>query len=66
MRAMEGMGAEQMKAMVPLHRQMVASMLSSFADSLQRMNMSSDPARTALRDAIRKDMILMPDLNATQ
>lgn len=66
MRSMEGMSPAQMKTMIPMHRQMVANMLSSFDDSMQRMNMPSDAAWIALRDSIRQDLIHMPDLSASQ
>jgi|GEM_PF-4099357 len=34
MRAMEGLSPDRMKAMIPIHQQMVANMLSSFDDWL--------------------------------
>ena len=66
MRTMAGMSPDQMKAMVPMHRQMVASMLSSFDDSMQKMNMPADPVWIALRDSVRQDVTHMPDLSAVQ
>ena len=66
MRAMESMSGDQLKAMVATHRQMVANMLSSFDNSMQRMNMPSDSARTALRDSIRQDLIYLPELSVAQ
>lgn len=66
MRMMVGMSPDRMKAMVPVHRQMVANMLSSFDDSMRRMNMPSDPAWIALRDSIRQDLTHMPELSASQ
>lgn len=66
MRDMGAMSPDRMRAMVPMHRQIVANMLSSFDDSMQRMNMPSDAAWIALRDSIRQDLIHMPDLNASQ
>lgn len=66
MRMMETMSGNQLKAMVPMHRQMAANMLSSFDDAMQRMNMTPDASWTALRDSIRQDLIHMPDLTAVE
>lgn len=66
MRGMEGMSPDQTKAMVPMHRQMVANMLSMFDDSMRTMNMPSDAAWIALRDSIRQDLVSMPELSASQ
>lgn len=66
MRAMEGMSLDRIEAMIPVHRQMVASMLSSFDDSMRQMNMPTDPAWVALRDSIRQDVTHMPDLSPSQ
>jgi len=66
MRAMEGMTSDRMKAVIPMHRQMVANMLTMFDDSMQNMNMPSDAAWIALRDSIRQDLVRMPELGANQ
>lgn len=66
MRMMDSMSGNQLKAMVPMHRQMAATMLSSFDDAMQRMNMTADSNWTALRDSIRQDLIHMPELTAAQ
>jgi hypothetical protein len=66
MRTMEGMSLDRIKAMIPLHRQLVATMLSSFDDSMRQMNMPPDAAWTALRDSIRQDVTHMPDLSPSQ
>lgn len=66
MRTMEGMSLDRIKAMIPLHRQLVATMLSSFDDSMQQMNMPPDAGWMALRDSIRQDVTHMPDLDPSQ
>ena len=66
MRVMEEMSADRIKAMIPMHRQMVASMLSSFDDSMRQMNMPTDAAWMALRDSILQDVTHMPDLSPSQ
>ena len=66
MRMMDMMSGTQLKAMVPIHRQMTATMLASFDDAMQRMNMTADSTWLALRDSIRQDLIHMPELSAGQ
>jgi len=66
MRAMEGLSPARIKAMIPMHRQMVANMLSSFDDSMRQMNMPTDAAWIALRDSILQDVTHMPDLSPSQ
>jgi hypothetical protein len=66
MRTMEGMSLDRLKAMIPVHRQMVANMLSSFDGSMRQMNMPPDTAWIALRDSISQDVTHMPDLSPSQ
>jgi hypothetical protein len=66
MRTMEGMSLDRLKAMIPMHRQMVANMLSSFDSSMRQMNMPTDSAWIALRDSISQDVTHMPDLSPSQ
>ena len=61
MRMMDGMTGEQMKAMLPAHRQMLANMLSQMNQEMRSMNMSGDPQWTATADSIRQDLIHMPE-----
>jgi hypothetical protein len=53
-------------AMIPMHRQMIANMLSSCDDSMRHMNMPPNAAWIALRDSIRQDPNHMPDLSPSQ
>ena len=66
MHALQGMSPDRMKAVLPMHRQMVANMLTMFDDSMRSMNMPSDAAWIALRDSIRQDLVGMPDISASQ
>lgn len=59
-RAMEAMSPDRMKALIPMHRQMVASMVSAFDDSMRQMNMPADAAWTALRDSISQWVRIPP------
>lgn len=66
MRMMEGMSADQMKAMLPTHRQMVANMLSRMDGEMRQMNMHADPSWKALADSVRQDLVRMPNMNQSQ
>lgn len=57
---------DQAKGMVAMHRQMVANMLSQMNADMRSMNMTADPAWTALVDSIRRDLVNLPDLSGTQ
>ena len=65
MRMMEGVSADQMKAMLPAHRQMVANMLSQLNGQMRTMKMSPDAKWTALTDSVRQDLVRMPDMAAS-
>lgn len=62
MRMMEGVSADQMKAMLPAHRQMVANMLSQLNADMRKMNMKPDAKWTALTDSVRQDLVRMPEM----
>lgn len=66
MRTMAGMGPEQAKAMLPMHRQQAANMLSQMNADMKAMNMTADASWTATADSIRQDLVHMPDWTARQ
>ena len=66
MRMMDGIGADSMKAMLPMHRQMVANMISQFDREMRQMNMKGDPAWQATIDSLRQDQIRMPEMSASE
>jgi hypothetical protein len=63
MRMMDTMSADQMKAMLPMHRQMAANMLSRMNQDMRSMNMPGDQAWNATVDSLRQDLTLMPELS---
>ena len=63
---MDSMSADRMKAMLPMHRQMVANMLSRMNSEMRQMNMSPDAAWTATIDSVRRDLTNMPELSGSQ
>lgn len=64
MRMMDGAGADSMKAMLPMHRQMVANMISQFDRDMRSMNMKSDAAWQATIDSVRQDNLRLPEMSA--
>jgi hypothetical protein len=66
MSVMDTMSADQMKAMLPMHRQMLANMLSQMNQEMRSMNMAADQAWTALADSLREDLRRMPEMSGQQ
>jgi hypothetical protein len=56
----------QMKAALPIHRQMVANMLAQMNGDMRSMNMAADPTWTALADSVRRDLVQLPDVPESQ
>lgn len=66
MRMMDTVSSDRMKAMLPMHRQMTANMLSRMSADMRNMNMPSDPAWSATADSLRQDLAHMPDMSAAE
>lgn len=66
MRMMDGASADSMRAMLPMHRQMVANMISQFDREMRQMNMKADAAWQATIDSLRQDNIRMPEMSANE
>jgi hypothetical protein len=66
MQMMRGASADSMKAMLPMHRQMVANMLAQMNGEMRQMNMAADPAWTATVDSLRQDLTRMPELSGAE
>ena len=64
MQVMGRVAPDSMRAMLPMHRQMVANMLSQMNGEMRQMNMASDAAWTATVDSLRQDLVRMPELSA--
>ncbi len=63
---MGGMSGEQMNAMLPTHRQMVANMLSRMNGEMRQMNMAADAGWTAITDSVRQDLVRLPELSPAE
>lgn len=66
MQAMEGESAEQFKANLPQHRQMVANMIAQMNREMRDMNMSSDQEWNVTIDAVREDLKRLPEMSASE
>jgi hypothetical protein len=55
---------DSIKAMLPMHRQMVANMIAQLDREMRDMNMTGDAAWNATLDSLRQDLRVMPDLSA--
>ena len=66
MQRMMGAGADSMRAMMPMHRQMTANMLSRLNREMRDMNMTGDDRWTATVDSIRQDLVRMADMSGEE
>ena len=66
MRMMEGISADSMSSMLPMHRQMLGNMLASFDRDMRQMKMPADAAWNALTDSLRQDNTRLADMSGTQ
>ena len=64
MRMMDGAGADSMRSMVPMHRQMVANMIAQYNREMREMGMQGDAAWNATVDSLRRDLVRLPELGA--
>lgn len=66
MRMMEGVSGDSMMKMLPMHRMMLANMISQFNNDMRAMNMAPDAGWQATVDSVRSDLTRMPELSASQ
>lgn len=66
MRGMETATGADLQAMVPMHRQMAANLLSQINTEMRGMNMAPDARFTAVMDSVRQDLARLPDVPASQ
>lgn len=66
MRMMDGVGTDSMQIMMPMHRQMVANMISQMNREMREMNMSGDAAWTGTMDSVRQDLVRLPDMSGAE
>jgi len=63
MQAMQGVGADSLRSMLPMHRQMVANMIAQMNREMRDMNMTGDAQWNATLDSLRTDLVNMPEMN---
>ncbi|HUF26982.1 MAG TPA: hypothetical protein VMM18_08400 [Gemmatimonadaceae bacterium] len=61
---MEGAGPDSQRAMLPMHRQLVANMLAQMNREMRDMDMPVDTPWTAVVDSVRQDLRTMPEMSA--
>jgi len=66
MRMMQTDNVDSLRAMLSMHRQMVANMISQFDREMRQMNMRADPAWQATVDSLRQDNIRLPEMSAIE
>ena len=66
MRMMDTMSSDQMRAMLPLHRQMATNMLSRMDQDIRSRNVTATPAWNATVDSLRQDLARMPDMSGPE
>lgn len=66
MKMMETTNGDSIKAMLPMHRQMTANMISGMDREMKGMNMTGDAAWTATMDSVRQDLANLPEMSAAQ
>ena len=66
MQAMEGESAEQFKANLPQHRQMVANMIAQMNREMRDMNMTADAEWNSTIDAVRADLTPLPEMTGAE
>ena len=64
MQMMDGVRADSLPAMMPMHRQMAANMLAQMNREMRDMGMTADAAWNATVDSLRHDLTGMPEMNA--
>ncbi len=66
MRMVDGVGADSMRALLPMHRQMVANMISEMNREMRAMNMTGDASWSATMDSVRQDLVRLPEMSIAE
>lgn len=66
LRMMDSVSADRIEAMLPMHRQMVANMISRMNSEMRGMNMPAGGAWSMTVDSLRQDLTHMPDMSAAE
>jgi hypothetical protein len=66
MQGMSAAGADSLRRIVPMHRQMTANMLQQMDTEMRGMQVADDASWTALADSVRQDLTLLPDVSSAE
>lgn len=66
MQMMTGASVDSMQAMLPMHRQIVANMLSQLNREMREMSMTTDAQWDATVDSLRNDLTRMPEMDGQE
>lgn len=66
MAMMQGASGDSARAMLPMHRQMAANLLSQMTSEMRNMNMTGSAEWTATADSVRNDLARMPEMAADE
>ena len=66
MQMMEGTSGEAMMQMMPQHRPMLANMISQMSREMRDMNMTADEEWSSTIEALRQDLVQMPEMSAAE
>jgi hypothetical protein len=66
MQGMSAAGADSLRRIVPMHRQMTANMLQQMDTEMRGMQMADGASWTALADSVRQDLTLLPDVSSAE
>lgn len=62
MEMMRGASGQELERMLPEHRQLVANTIAQYNREMRDMNMSADADWNAALDAVRQDLVRLPEL----
>lgn len=66
MQMMQSASGDQLTAMVPEHRQLVANMIAQMNREMREMNMTTDAKWNETVDALRNDLVRLPEMTADE
>jgi hypothetical protein len=66
MHSMDSASVASVRAMLPMHRQMVANMIAQMSSEMRGMKMTAESRWTSLMDSVRSDLVHMPDMSPQQ
>ena len=66
LRALDGAGADSLRAALPAHRQLLANLIAQMTREMRDMRMAGDASWDATVDSLRQDLTRLPDLGAAE